>query len=295
MAIMARAGGSVRDSAAGRTYHVPEMEAEWPPIPSLGLGAGEAFSISTYAGCIPKPWLAPWAAKMEREAWLKAIGLSFGGWMQDDAGWRSTLSPSLYSAEIEQSVGKPYAYATIRDSAGDGGTAVHEAVEAYVRKMLGEEPPRLELEVAFGDGLTSFIQWARAVDFKPIATEQRVYLRQERTVGRFDLCGLVRGKKAMLDVKTSGQMSLDYKLQTAAYTKGAIEAGILDGEPDAIILRLPRDRAGYDKLMNRRGEGRKGVPYEEVTVPFAQHEHYMGMFRAAQTVYHELNRKGGDE
>nr|MBA2643598.1 hypothetical protein [Actinomycetota bacterium] len=107
--------------------------------------------------------------------------------------------------------------------AADLGTAIHEAVEAYV---LGKPMPPWSDAVA-----PRMRQFERFLaDYSPEyeATEASVYNRTERYAGTLDAIALVGGRKLVLDTKTGKALYPEVGLQLAAY-RHAEFIGLADG------------------------------------------------------------------
>lgn len=106
------------------------------------------------------------------------------------------------------------------DSARERGTRVHAGIEAMIRDE--EHLPSPE------DG-TTWYQWSRfLIRERPVihATEQMVINLTAGYGGTFDLDAEIRGRRALVDVKT-GQPKAVHALQLAAYA-----AGEWMGQPD---------------------------------------------------------------
>lgn len=114
----------------------------------------------------------------------------------------------------------------IKDTAGAIGSAVHDAVEAFVCGSSEEEAravvDRLELEADRGravDGFAAFLAWWEMLRPEIVATEQPLVHERWRFGGTLDAIGRVRGDLCVLDWKTSnGTIYSEYLSQLAAYS-----------------------------------------------------------------------------
>lgn len=173
------------------------------------------WSVTTIiGGGIPKPALLPWGIKMVAEGAVEMIE-SLPAMVAQDP-----------DAAIRFLKGLPYAK---RDAAGDLGTLVHAAAEAY---SLGQPfPPWTETVEPCMQSFVRFLD-----DYQPVfhATEASVYNRTQRYAGTLDTIATLRLPlhegpfKGILDVKTGKGVYPEVGLQLAAY-RHAEFIGLPDG------------------------------------------------------------------
>lgn len=99
------------------------------------------------------------------------------------------------------------------------GTAVHKAVELKLQDRLDESSMDPDVAARF----YQFWRWFRAGDFEVEDTEERVYSEKYGFAGTLDLSGKLRGKPALIDVKTTSKLMVTVGPQTAAYEKAKNE------------------------------------------------------------------------
>lgn len=155
--------------------------------------------VTTYTGGLPKPWLSGWAAKAVAE---------FAVEHRDQ--W--TDLPKTDAKKLLK--GSPWSK---RDDAADRGTAVHKAIEAYLR----DEPlPDGLNEEEFDCAVQAETFLERSVA-KTLAAELTVFNRTHVYAGTLDLwCVDHDGARWVLDWKTSSSDSVpytDWTIQQAAY------------------------------------------------------------------------------
>ena len=194
--------------------------------------AGRAYPSVTAVinGGVPKPFLAPWAAKAAAEyaiANLDRLAL---------------LPPGQAVREVK---GAPWA---TRDAAADLGTAVHALIEA---QATGRPSPDLCAEA--GPLVAAFDQFA--VDHRPVwvASEQTVFSRRYGYAGTLDAICVLDNRVTLLDVKTGRGVYPEVCLQLAAYAHADFAA-----QPDATEHPLPPIEAGV--VLHLRPGGYQLLP-----------------------------------
>jgi CRISPR/Cas system-associated exonuclease Cas4 (RecB family) len=132
------------------------------------------------------------------------------------------------------------------DQALNIGSAVHDYLEAYIKKTLGEEIKLsdetlavLEKEEA-KNSIKSFMDWEKENKVKWLKSEMIVASHKYKFAGTMDFLAVVNGKLTLGDFKTSSMISEDAYLQTAAYQICLEEMG-LDKIQQRLILRIPKD------------------------------------------------------
>ena len=159
---------------------------------------GERYRrVTTLLGGIPKAWLGAWSAKMvahyaveHRESWEKLP--------KNDAIKLLKSSPW----------GK-------RDKAGDRGTAVHNAIEAYLNKV--DIPEMNEDETACAEAASTFLKERGS---KILGAEVTVFNVTHSYAGTLDVWEQrPDGKLGILDWKTSGAIHAEHAIQQVAYQR----------------------------------------------------------------------------
>jgi hypothetical protein len=121
------------------------------------------------------------------------------------------------------------------------------------------------------NALISFYKWQEENTFEYIGDEVQVVSELHHVGGTLDLYGILNGKHAVLDIKTSRQIYSEHMTQVVAYAEMARENGYR--VEDVRILRIGRDE----------GEG-----FDDLTVP-NQALHWK-RFLACREIY-ELNKE----
>lgn len=120
----------------------------------------------------------------------------------------------------------------VMDRAASRGTAVHNSIENWVSYGIQDIAPEYR---GYFEG---FLAWARDESPEILGTECRLYHKALRYAGTADLPCIVRGKKTMVDVKTTSQLQeMLARVQLEAYVKGCESHGVLFGAKAILHLR----------------------------------------------------------
>jgi len=199
------------------------------------------WSVTTIlSGGVPKPALLPWGIKMVAEGAVEAV----------EKGTLSGMVEQDREGAIRWLKGLPWAH---RDKAADLGTAVHEAVEAYV---LGKPYPKWPpLIVPRMRHVERFL-----AEYTPTyhMTEASVFNRTERYAGTLDAIATVGGRTLVIDVKSGKGVYPETALQLAAY-RWAEFVGVPDGSEQpmpptvgAAVLHLTDEGYSFQHVASGR-------------------------------------------
>lgn len=129
-----------------------------------------------------------------------------------------------------------------RDAAADIGTVSHACIEAEMRgKPLPEIPS--EFKDSVENTLLGFYEWRDAFQLEATASEVSLVSEMWGFGGTIDYPALLKGKRTILDLKTSKDVYPDHRIQLAAY-------GVLwlENRPEEII-------SGYHLLRVGKQDG----------------------------------------
>lgn len=192
--------------------------------------------VTTIIGQLNAPALNSWHVTQEREACIAAawrmVEREHGPAPTDEATFR------LNFLEV---VGEEYEGQKIAREAADVGTQLHALIEGWCKGELGipfvDSTVSDEAHAMF----STWLEWAKGSDFKPLAAERRVFSVKHWYAGTVDLFALVGGRRVILDWKgTKGKkLYARHRLQSIAYRKAAEEMGL--GEWGGQIVVVPTD------------------------------------------------------
>lgn len=185
-------------------------------------------SVTTIIGRLAKPALIQWSANCAVDYIRKN-------------GDESVTEPGLFLVTDDVLEDARGAHTTIRDSAGDVGTHVHE----FAKALLASEPlPVIEGQIE-ARCCKSLLDWAATKTFLPApgGCERKVMSLKGFYAGTCDYFGMIDGSPAVLDFKTGGRKIYDEAwLQTAAYEYALCEE--LELDPDNIwrwVVHIDKD------------------------------------------------------
>lgn len=227
-------------------------EIEWHAY-SCGIhGVTDLPGCTTIINQKSKPGLETWFKRQGALAAVRQVG----------------AIPSLLETATEDAVVKMLASAAdkLRDTAGDMGTRVHEAVEAIVRRQP------FEITDDIGPSVEGFRKWANDRKPKVMAAEFMVISEKHRYGATGDLACILDEDLWLIDVKTSTGV-----YETTALQLAAIRWADHSGKPeDAKPYAVPQ--ATRFGVLHVRPDGTQ-------LVPFGVTEEDFGAFLACRTLY----------
>lgn len=190
--------------------------------------------VTTILGIIAKPALVPWAAKMTTE-WIKENCT----WTQDEP------RNKVWSVTEEDLDNAKKAHRVKKESAGDIGTLIHDAIEQWVKN--GTEPALGERGMKMFE---AFRTWFTEGKYEVVASEKRLYSREHWYAGTVDLILKdPEGKHWIADIKTSSGVYPEYFAQMGGYHIAYEE---LEGDINVagyIVIHLPKTGNKFEQYM----------------------------------------------
>lgn len=231
-------------------------------------------SVTTLLETVPKPQLADWAARLERDLIVEAAAD-----LHEDlphATHAPKLSRLAYTTTLRGRLPKKRAHDAAREAAGDIGQEVHKLIEWNLRRELGQPvgaQPRLRTEAVFA--FTQYERWRAEVHLRPLLIEQQVWSKTYGYAGTLDLLvelmlpehGCIR---AVLDWKTGARLYPAYKLQNTAYAHALQEMGLAGGAGQqlaGVLVRFPKfpTDAGFEtKVLEPEGHASRFAAFLHV-------------------------------
>lgn len=160
-----------------------------------------------------------------------------------------------------------YAFKRKKQEAADIGTQAHSGIEEILRSTpAGSSVGVLLLSTGFfddavspsavqvGNCIAAAADWLHREEIIPILVERRIYSRRRGFSGTLDLLAEQKGRKVVVDWKSSKAIYPEYHLQTAAYVK-AYEEETGDKVSGRILVRLGKSDGAFDvrELTSRAG------------------------------------------
>src|SRR3990167_8700086 len=109
-----------------------------------------------------------------------------------------------------------------KQEAADIGTQVHDWIEKFIKAENKKDIPKIPKEAPIYNGISAFLKWVDEYDVKFLSSEKQVYSRKHHYAGIMDAEAVIRGKKCVVDFKTSKGIYPEFRFQVAAY-QAAVE------------------------------------------------------------------------
>lgn len=186
---------------------------------------GESFvSATTTCKMIPKPFLMPWYARMEKAALMEII--------EEYQGSKEFLKKLLQLAnpKSETAAGKYIGYTS------RFGDKIHSRIDSYFTKKK-----RPKLNKAQKKCFKQFLRWYKKSELKPIKgkAEVVVFNRKLKVAGTVDLFAKFKGKILAIDWKTGKSVYPDHYYQVVIYIMCAQSMGMK--VKHGLIVHVPRE------------------------------------------------------
>lgn len=131
------------------------------------------------------------------------------------------------------------------EKAADSGTLAHAMIEADIKGSpqpdVSKYPPEVvsKAETSY----LAWLEWSKDVQFHTLKSEMSLVSEVYQFGGTIDIA-LIKERKAILDLKTSGGIYADHLIQVAAYGK-LYEENTGDKIEAYYILRLDKETGGF--------------------------------------------------
>jgi hypothetical protein len=242
---------------------------------------GDMNRVTTILEALPKPFLVPWAANIEREAVLTAavevyIDPNFEG------------GPGEFRKSIEDRLGTARQHQKALEKGAEVGSFIHDEIQRRTRIMLGlpAAPPQ-EMPEAAMLGVMAWEDWFGKSGLKPFRCEQVVWDKDSKTCGTIDLLAFNEaGDLGVIDYKSSKGIYDSHHVQVAKYVQMACN---FTPVTFANICRLPKSLD--DKLFSNTGEVFEVKPLGEMYDRTLSLGELLRAFEAARTIYTLLTEK----
>jgi CRISPR/Cas system-associated exonuclease Cas4 (RecB family) len=206
---------------------------KWNDKPLMG--------VTTVLSVISKPMLIQWAANMACDYVLDRLGRTDYGDFTDDKSLVWTTSKDIIKEART-------AHRKKKEKAGDWGTAVHKAVEEWIKNQ--KEPTDLTEEHQM-TAFNNFKNWATENKVKFIESEKHVYSEEMWVGGIVDLVFEMDGKRYIGDIKTSSGIYNEAFFQMGAYELCLIDMGY-DKVDGYLVINLKKDGTMDLKVAENR-------------------------------------------
>lgn len=188
-------------------------------------------SVTSFLDIINKPFLLPWAAKMERELIQKLL---------DDGADAARIQEYIAAKQ-------PYGYDLYSEVARDWGSKIHKAIDYTLKKLKLPKMTKEERKV-----YDKWLEWWKAQKFELLGAERVVKSTKYGYAGTLD--ALVRqalpGKpitRPVIDWKTGKSSYPEHELQNYAYQQALLEENVESS--GGLLVYIPKDKEIYTKAV----------------------------------------------
>ena len=130
------------------------------------------------------------------------------------------------AVDEEQIVKAVFAHKEIKERAADLGKTAHAWCEKYILADMGKgESPEMPEEKEVVTAVNGFMDWVKEHKIKFVSTEKLVYSKKYDYIGTMDIEAIIKGRRYLIDLKTSNGLYNTVRMQTAAYLKADQEEG----------------------------------------------------------------------
>lgn len=193
-------------------------------------------SVTTILGCIGKPALIAWAAKVEREMVIEESARLYETIIETPK-----MSRTAWITTLNDRLGKTKASQKELTKASEIGSQAHQWIEWTLKaELLHEAGPCPVISSQAQLAVSAWTRWRNSVKLKPILCEQPVWSEEHGYAGTMDLLAEVNGIPTLIDWKTGKAIYNEAKLQNAAYRRAVIEMKLVEEMPKGMIVRLPK-------------------------------------------------------
>lgn len=184
--------------------------------------------VTTALSSIAKPALVPWAAKTATD--------NIKEYLMQHATGRILTVEEIEKACLE---GKNL-YKKKSAEAADIGSRAHKAINAIVegREPVVDEETKIPVE--------AFRKYVETKALKIEMGDTKIASAIHKYGGSLDAIGIEDGKVIIVDFKTSKAIYAEYAFQVAAYSYAFQETYGLDYLPDALIIRVGKDKPDFE-------------------------------------------------
>lgn len=232
--------------------------------------------VTTILGVIAKPMLIQWAANMAVDYIAANLKSPIDSYSEIEGG--GMVTPEVLKEART-------AHRKKKESAGEFGTTVHNAIEKWVNmKILGAE---IHLDIKLPEmeqkAFDHFVKWATDNNVKFLESEKHVYSRSLWVGGICDIVCEIDGKRFVADIKTSSGIYPEAFIQCSAYAKMLEEMGeykevwdnyhgkVIKQAFDGVLILNCNKKGGFEHAFNYDIEGN------------------FECFKAATVIYRQLN------
>jgi hypothetical protein len=206
--------------------------------PANGVN-GLVLSVTQVLNVLDKPALVSWAVNCGADYIRSRFKAGEELWLTQE--------------EIDRIAdGVKSAHRKVSKAARDIGSEAHDWIASCIAAQAeGGDAPVLPENPAVKNCCVAAKNWLAEVGLRPIAIEEIVYSRKHKYLGCMDAAGglvEIRGRKAVIDWKSSKGLYNEYRFQLAAYRNAYEEMTGLSGF-DRYVVRLGKNDGSFEPFL----------------------------------------------
>lgn len=237
---------------------------------------GDMNRCTSILEALPKPFLVPWAAGLERAVVLEAAADVF-----IDPEFKGD-GPAAFIEEVERRMGPARAHQKTLEEAADIGSKIHNEIQRRTRLMLDlPAAPAETLPDAATLAVMAWEDWFKSSGLRPFRSEQVVWDSATKVAGTIDLLAFNRdGRLGIVDYKSSKGIYDSHHVQVAKYVQMASNFAPIEW---ADIVRLPKRYD--DPFLTTPGSAFEVKPLGTLYDRKLTVTELLRVFEAARTIY----------
>jgi len=189
---------------------------------------------------IPKPWMGPWSAKMQKISDRSTAVLMVQEILRDGWSIGTEELALLAGAKFDELLQRETAASKFARKTADLGTQIHALIDQHLNALIGVKTPDPDVSDRALELFDPWRRWAESVEIDPVAMEFKVFSEKHCLAGTVDCLAFVRGRLTLLDWKPPVERH-SMHLQNVAYRMLLREMGLV-GACDGTMIGIPRYR-----------------------------------------------------
>ena len=200
-------------------------------------------SVTGALGLGPKPWMTPWAEKMQRLSDREAcIRVAREVATSNVLGPNTDAFDEMVGRLFDKEQSEAKAARKHRDDAADLGSEIHALIHHELSERMGVKLPDPEVSDRAIELMKPWMEWADEVELLPVLSEFAMVTDEGELGGTADLLAFVKGKLTLVDWKTGAAIYLSSHIQTVGYKTMLCKMGVINPlVPMAgLVVRIPK-------------------------------------------------------
>lgn len=190
------------------------------------------ISVTKVTGVIDKPALKFWAVNLGVDFLLKNIDKL-----------KADIEGKVIQKLIEES---KKAHTKFLQKAATSGTLVHEWAEGFIKAKTEKDIPPMPKDIQVHNGVMAFLNWIDEYNVKFLSSERHIYSKKYGYAGIMDAEAIIKGKKCVVDFKTSSAIYPEMRFQVAAYQAAMEEETGKEYTGNKVLARFDKNTGEFE-------------------------------------------------